>query len=287
MISSTSSRQMKYVAKLQKKGRFREEEQAFVVEGKKLVYEALLYGRARKLYVTEAFLEKHENDRLTLNGTDEKPVFTLADWELVEERVLHGVSDTSAPQGILAVASLPIYSLEHMVDKKQKEGKPPYFILLENLRDPGNLGTIMRTAEGSGADGVILNRESVDLFHPKTVRATMGSIFRTPYFYAEDFLHTLGWLKSLGIRLYAAHLLGTKNYDEQDFREGCGILIGNEAKGLSKEAADLCDAYVKIPMEGRLESLNASAAAAILMYEAYRQRRNSGALQQGGAKETG
>lgn len=281
MISSTSSRQMKYVAKLQKKGRFREEEQAFVVEGKKLVYEALQYGRVHKLYITEAFLEKHEGDRLPLDGTGGKPVFAQANWELVEEKVLQGVSDTSAPQGILAVVSLPAYSLEDLVAKKQKEGKPPYFVVLENLRDPGNLGAIMRTAEGSGADGVILNRESVDLFHPKTVRATMGSIFRMPYFYAEDFPETLRWLKRQGIRLFAAHLLGRRDYDQEDFRGGCGILIGNEANGLSEEAADLCDVYVKIPMEGCLESLNAAAAAAVLMYEAHRQRRNFKASQPG------
>jgi len=157
------------------------------------------------------------------------------------------------------------------VDMLQK--KNPHLLLLENLQDPGNVGTIMRTAEGAGADGIILSRTSVDLYHPKTIRSTMGSIYRMPFLYVNSLEEILPVLKKQGIRTYAAHLQGKNCYDQEDYRKGCAFFIGNEGNGLSESLSRQADAWIRIPMQGKLESLNAAIAASILMYEACRQRR--------------
>ena len=118
-----------------------------------------------------------------------------------------------------------------------------------------------------------MNKTTVDLFNPKTIRSTMGSIYRVPFFVAEDLEETMQELKEKGVKLYAAHLKGTMQYDEPDYTGATGFLIGNEGNGLSDEIANLADTYIKIPMEGKVESLNAAISASLLMYEANRQRR--------------
>jgi TrmH family RNA methyltransferase len=143
---------------------------------------------------------------------------------------------------------------------------------LEDIRDPGNLGTMIRTAEGAGITGIIFNNSTVDIYNPKVIRSTMGSIFRMPYYQAENFFETLQELKAQNITIFAAHLLGIPYDTEGSFRQSCAILIGNEANGLSEQASMLADVRIKIPMAGKVESLNAAVAAAILMYEASRQR---------------
>jgi TrmH family RNA methyltransferase len=145
-------------------------------------------------------------------------------------------------------------------------------VLLENLQDPGNLGTILRTGEGAGITGVIMSGGTVDIYNPKVIRATMGSIFRVPFIYVERLTDVFGQLGEKGIRIYAAHLDGKNYYDSFSFAGGTAFLIGNEGNGLERETADRADAYLKIPMEGRVESLNAAVAASLLMYEAHRQR---------------
>jgi TrmH family RNA methyltransferase len=146
-------------------------------------------------------------------------------------------------------------------------------LLLEDIRDPGNLGTMIRTAEGAGMTGIICSDSSVDLYHPKVIRATMGSIYRVPVCLAKNFYETLEELKKRNITIFAAHLHGRSYDTEGSFTKKCAFLIGNEANGLSDQASSLADELIKIPMEGKVESLNAAVAAAILMYEAARQRR--------------
>ena len=145
-------------------------------------------------------------------------------------------------------------------------------MILENLQDPGNLGTILRTGEGAGITGVIMSSQTVDIYNPKTIRATMGSIYRVPFLYVDDLSKVIERLHKKKIHTYAAHLKGTDYYLDQQFKEPTAFLIGNEGNGLSKEIADLAEKYIKIPMEGKVESLNAAVASALLMYEAHRQR---------------
>ena len=137
------------------------------------------------------------------------------------------------------------------------------------------MGTIVRTAEGAGVTGVIMSRDCVDIYNPKTIRSTMGSIYRMPFYYAEDILKAICKIKDAGIKVYAAHLDGEKSYDEEDYAFSCAFLIGNEGNGLREETSKMADHYIIIPMSGEVESLNAAIAASVLMFEVKRQRRNT------------
>ena len=154
----------------------------------------------------------------------------------------------------------------------QKEN--PLFLILEDIQDPGNLGPLVRTAEGAGVDGIIMTKGTVDIYNPKTIRSTMGSVYRMPFFYTEDLLDVMKQLQERNVKLYAAHLKGKQFYHEMDFKGATAFLIGNEGNGLKDETAENADVYMKIPMQGKVESLNAAVASVILMYEAARQRMN-------------
>ena len=148
----------------------------------------------------------------------------------------------------------------------------PLLILVENLQDPGNLGTILRMGEGAGVTGVIMSSNTVDIYNPKTIRSTMGSIFRVPFVYVQDFSDAVSQCKNAGIKVYAAHLDGKNTYLGEDYREGTAFLIGNEGNGLTEDITKQADTLIRIPMQGEVESLNAAIACTILTYEAVRQR---------------
>ena len=149
----------------------------------------------------------------------------------------------------------------------------PLLLILENIQDPGNLGTMLRSSEGAGVTGVILSKGSADVYNPKVIRSTMGSIFRMPFMYVDNLPAFVEKLSERGIKTYAAHLKGKRNYDKFDYTKPTAFLIGNEGNGLSKETADAASEYVLIPMKGQVESMNAATSAAILTFEASRQRR--------------
>lgn len=256
MITGNTSVQIKNIIKLQKNAKFRREQGVFVAEGRKLLLEAKEYGSVRTIYASENFAQDAQNKEL-LSG---------AKVEIVADKVFRNLTDTVTPQGVMALVKMPSHTLEALLDNKNGR-----FIILENLRDPGNLGTIMRTAEGSGMTGVILSRESVDLFNPKVVRATMGSIFRQPFVCVEDIYGTVLLMKKKGYRIYGTAMDGDVLYHEADYRGKTGIVIGNEAAGVTGQMISMMDTKVRIPMAGQLESLNAAVAAALFMYEAARQ----------------
>ena len=266
MITSTSNQQMKQVSLLLKKSKERKNTRTFVVEGPRMVVEAPV-ERLKAVYVAESFDNNAENKAL-LQELKEKCEKAHATYEVVADNVFKSVSDTQTPQGIMAVVAMPEYELEQLLD-----GEKTHLLILESVQDPGNLGTMVRTGEGAGVTGIIMNKTTVDLFNPKTIRSTMGSIYRVPFYVTEDLGATMKELQQQGISLYAAHLKGEHSYDEEDYTKACGFLIGNEGNGLSDEIANLADTYIKIPMEGQVESLNAAISATLLMYEANRQRR--------------
>lgn len=256
MITSTANQQVKRLIQLQNKGKLRDEEGVFVLEGKK-VFDELRKYRPEFLvmtYLSESFY------KLILEA--EPGYLDDIPYEVLADNVFKEASETVTPQGILAIVKQPKYELENLL---AADG-PLRFLILENLRDPGNLGTILRTAEGAGVNGVILSKGSVDIFNPKVIRSTMGSIFRVPFLYVEDLQETMKRLQENGVTLYAAYLSGSEVYDKITYANRSAILIGNEANGLSKEVAEAADVRVRIPMSGELESLNAAVAAAILMY---------------------
>lgn len=255
MITSGNNPNIKNIKALRKKARLRKEQDVFLVEGPKMFSE-IPQGRLLETYASEKFLEE-EKGRKLLEGVS---------YETVSNKLFEEISDTRTPQGILGVVRQFHYSLEDVLSCR-----PALVLLLEDIQDPGNLGTIIRAGEGAGITGVVMSRETADIYNPKVIRATMGSVFRVPFVYAEDFSQAVQKVK-ISCRVYAAHLKGAVAYDKADYRENSAILIGNEAKGLSEECAGLSHMRIKIPMEGKVESLNAAVAAAVLMYEAQRQR---------------
>lgn len=262
MITSVKNQQVKYVQNLVKKGKARREEGVYVVEGLRICRE-IPGDEMKALYVTETFLEA---ERAETEG------FLKYPCEIVSDAVMKAMADTQTPQGILAVVRRKNWTLEEVTGRA--EGNcPACVMILENIQDPGNLGTILRAGEGAGVTGILMDKNTVDIYNPKVIRSTMGSVFRVPFVYTEDLCSALKGMKRKGIRLYAAHLNGKNSYDQEDFTGPCGFLIGNEARGLTKEAAALADDYIRIPMLGQVESLNAAVAASVLMFEAARQRR--------------
>lgn len=257
MISSTSNPQVKRLAQLQKKSKARNEEKVFIVEGIRMFAE-VPKNRVEKVYISESLYNK-KKDELDFQGM---PV------EVLSDSVFQHVSDTKTPQGILCVVKQKHYNIEELLKIEN-----PHFMVLDNLQDPGNLGTIVRTAEGAGVDAVFLSKESVDIFNPKTIRSTMGSIYRMPVIYVDDLLELLTTFNKKGIKSYAAHLEGKNSYDQETYTGGTAILIGNEGNGLRDEVSQKADIWVQIPMKGQVESLNAAIAASVLMFEVARQRR--------------
>lgn len=257
MITSTSNSKVKYIATISEKAGKRRAAKEFIVEGLKMFEEAPEH-LIKEVYVSESFLKK--------NMPTEK--MKRIGYEEVSDQVFSKMTDTKTPQGILALLSWQTFELKDMLTEEN-----PLLIILEDIQDPGNLGTILRTAEGAGAAGVIMSQNTVDIYNPKVTRSTMGSVFRVPHIYTEDLHKTIEEIKKQGIKTYAAHLKGKKSYDQLSFVGGTAFLIGNEGNGLKEETANLADDYLLIPMAGKVESLNAAIATSILAFEAARQRR--------------
>lgn len=296
MISSTGNAQVREAAALAKKAKERREQGLFIVEGAKMFSE-LPSDHLVKAFVSENFL-----NQLKQQKKDVDAFFSGRRFETVTDEVMHYMSDTRTPQGVLAVARQFSYSISDILPDapadtpanapaaaalaaeaagaakaagvtKAPGESAPHIMVLETIQDPGNLGTILRAGEGAGITGVIMNRETADIYNPKVIRSTMGSIYRVPFVYTENLVETITRLKRAKVRLYAAHLRGENNYEDEDYRGATGFLIGNEANGLSDGISAMADCYVKIPMAGRVESLNAAVAASVLMFETARQRR--------------
>lgn len=268
MITSMANGRVKQIVLWQNKAGERRKDHVFVAEGIKMFREAPA-GWILETYVSEKCLGqlgKKESSR------EQECLEKLAGigFEVVSEEVFLKMSGTQSPQGILCVLKRPTYGIEDMLEMER--GNTPLLLILENLQDPGNLGTIVRTGEAAGVSGLIMNCDTVDIYNPKVIRATMGSIYRLPHIYVEDLWEMLRNLRERKVRIYAAHLEGSFFYDSYDYRESTAFLIGNEGNGLRAETAELADGYVKIPMAGQVESLNAAVSAAVLVYEAHRQR---------------
>ena len=261
MITSTSNARIKRLVNLKKKRKLRDEESVFLVEGIRMFREVPL-DKLKEVYVSESFYKK-EKDTVKEVLKDSK-----VRVEELTDTVFAHASDTKTPQGILCV----VEQMNHEINELTS-AKCPLIMVLDHLQDPGNLGTILRTAEGAGVTGILMDRECVDVYNPKTIRSTMGSVYRMPFVYVEHLPETLEVLAEAGIHSYAAHLKGKNSYDQEDYTRGTAFLIGNEGNGLRDEVADAAECYIKIPMCGEVESLNAAVASSVLMFEAARQRR--------------
>ncbi|MCR5236548.1 MAG: RNA methyltransferase [Lachnospiraceae bacterium] len=215
----------------------------FVAEGERLV-EEIPPESIETVYMSDSFMKSHSEMRCD---------FVMKDCDFVK------LADTKHPQGILAVARQRTYSLKDMMGGD-------LYVILETIQDPGNLGTIIRTAEAAGVAGVIMNKGCADIYSPKVVRSTMGSIFRIPFLYTDDLQVALSELKREGVTVYAADLAGN-SVDDEKIAARRAFIIGNEGNGITKKTIGLADRIVSIPMAGKVESLNAAVSAAILMYK--------------------
>lgn len=261
MITSTANARVKRLVHLMKKHKAREEEGIFLVEGIRMFREVPV-RQLKEVYVSETFYRKEKVVlEQVLHGSGIRQ-------EILSDSVYGHVSDTKTPQGVMCLVEQMGYSSKEIIDDVS-----PFILVLDNLQDPGNLGTIVRTAEGAGVTGIILSSDCVDIYNPKVIRSTMGSIYRVPFCYVTDMAGVLDDLKQAGVCTYAAHLDGRCAYDEEDYRKPCAFLIGNEGNGLRDEVAEKAQVYIRIPMHGQVESLNAAIAASVLMFEAARQRR--------------
>ncbi len=256
MITSLANDRVKRVRMLQAQRRARLREERFVIEGVRLVEEAVAAG---VLLDFAFYLEAAEADaraQALLDALRGRGVPLLA----VSEAVMRACSDTESPQGVLAVAALP---------RLASPAQPAFVLVIDRLRDPGNLGTILRTATAAGVELALLAPGTVDAYNPKVVRGAMGAHFRLPLLHAS-------WVQIAaalaGLNVWLAEAGEGRPYWEADWRGPVALIIGGEAEGASPEAAALATGRVTIPMPGGAESLNAAVAAGVLLFEVVRQR---------------
>ena len=253
IITSNTNEQIKNLIHLKDKSKARKTSGTFIVEGIKM-FQEIPKEDFIKAYASESFYEKRKeeiSDYFKKNNLKE-------DVQLVSDSVFKKISDTVTPQGILAV-----------VRQKSRNKEKSCIVVLDRIQDPGNLGTIVRTGEAAGITGIIMSSSTADIYNPKVIRSTMGSIYRVPFAIVADLPKAVDILREDGITCFAAHLKG-ELYNSGTLTKDCALLIGNEANGLSDEVANKADKLIKIPMAGKVESLNAAIATSILMYEATR-----------------
>jgi TrmH family RNA methyltransferase len=259
VLENPRSPRVRAVAKLTKRSA-REETGLFLLEGPQAAREVLAHRPHTlvELYATPSALERHTDVRDAARDAGIEVVFTT-------EAVLAAMADTVTPQGIVAVARQSPTSVRDVF-----AASPRLVAICEEVRDPGNLGTIIRTADAAGASGIILVGETTDPFSLETVRATMGSVFAVPVARAtpEEFI---AWRKSAGVSVVATHLAGAVDYRTIDYRKKPVVLLmGNEQSGLPEQLAREADALARIPQQGRADSLNLAVATAVMLFEARR-----------------
>lgn len=237
----------------------RKKQGAFLIEGQRLVADAILSG----VPVSYLLLAQRAVDEWNELPPCEAPHYVVSD------KVFDTLKDTVHSQGVLAVVPLPqntALSAGDLTDKR-------FLLYLDNVMDPGNMGTILRTADAAGVEAVVLSKGCVDVYNPKVVRATVASIFHVPLFFDDSSDGALDLLQASGFHLVGASLEAAVDCYSAVWHGRSAIIIGNEANGIRKQVLKRCDIRVKIPMVGRAESLNAAVACGILCYERLRQNR--------------
>lgn len=254
-ITSKDNIVIKEAKKLKEK-KYRTEKDSFLIEGFRFIEEAIKSDyKVQKLFIDEDVLEKCYEFDILNNIEDNIEIY------IVNKLIINLLSDTENSQGAIAIVK----------NKPQEVSKNDgFYIFVDKVQDPGNLGTIIRSAHASGAKGVILNNGTVDLFNEKTLRSTMGSIFKVPVIIDKD-LSLLRELKEKGFKVVGSSLSTNDNFFDIDLRDKIIIVVGNEGRGMSSEIEQLCNKLVKIPMPGNAESLNVAIAASIMMFEVVRQ----------------
>lgn len=263
-IESIKNAQIKKVMMLKTPAKARQEG-LFILEGSRAVLELCAPWKAESLWISDSFVKKNPEYIKELKDKHPSP-WKETELYQVPDGVFDKMAETMNPQGVLAVVQRYGYTTGHL----QKERG--LWIVLENLQDPGNAGTILRTADACGASGILCTKGTVDFYNSKVVRSAMGSLFHTPFVVLDSMEEAAAFLKKQKASIIGTHLRTDSMHYDVDYTGNTAIVIGNEGAGMSDQAASLCTQLVKIPMPGRAESLNASVAAAVMMYEVLRQR---------------
>lgn len=250
-IDSASNKLIKNTKKLLTRSG-RKESGKFIIEGRRLVYDALENGAAVDYILFEQGTEQFDS-----NGV---PVYELS------HKAYSALKSTVNSQGVMAVVNIPDEG-----ELTLAETDKCLYIYLDGVSDPGNMGTIIRTADACGVNGVILSENCVDVYNPKVVRSTMASIFNVPIYFDDSKRTVLKKMNECKINIISGSLQGDNSIYDVDFKSRCAIVVGNEANGITDEVIDLSTMLVKIPIIGKAESLNAAVACAVMAYESLRQ----------------
>lgn len=263
-LLSRQNPRVKYLRRLENR-RFREQEGVFLVEGIRFVEEAVNSSWPVEMIFYSKKINENIRGSAVLEGAASKGI-ALAE---VDETLIKELTLTNTPQGIIAVVKQRKTSLEDI----RPGDKPALLVLVDGVQDPGNLGTIVRTAHAAGVDGVILLKGTVDVFNPKALRATMGSIFHVPVIQGDLTANeVMPYFDRRGVKTVAGDIRSNKTVYESDLTVPCAIVVGSEASGVSDEVIGMVSERVLIPMPGLAESLNVAISTVILLYEAVRQR---------------
>lgn len=252
-IESKDNNLFKNIKKLKEK-RYRNRENKFLLEGFRIVEEAI----KAKVDIEYILINKELEDKIeNLKRYEENSKLVFLSKNLFLQ-----LADTESSQGIMAVVK----------NKERNENiEGSFFVVCDKVQDPGNLGTIIRTSHAAGVEGIILTKGTADIYNEKTLRSTMGSIFYIPIYYDDENFSIIKGLKAKGLKLVATSLEESKNFFEEDLKNKVMVAVGNEGNGISDELFNLSDKKVKIPMPGEAESLNVAVATSIILFEKVRQ----------------
>ncbi|HWR08011.1 RNA methyltransferase [Sporomusa sp.] len=264
LISSPANKLIKEVASLKQK-KYRDNLGMFIAEGLRTVEECAASDWPVQLCIYTEAVATRERTRRVLDR------LTAAQCRMVivPEAIYNKLSDTEQPQGIMVVLKKRQTTITQLITSNNKES---LIVVLDGIQDPGNAGTIIRTADAAGCTGVIILKGAVDIYAGKTVRATMGSLFHLPVIEGIPPEELIAGLKSANVNIFATSLQKSDIYYQVDFKRSTAIILGNEGQGVCQELIDKADACLTIPLVGQAESLNVAVAAGIILYEAVRQR---------------
>lgn len=262
LITSGENQIYKAAAQLKQK-KYRDEQKKYLIEGPNLIREALFNGGEIEVIIRSENLRTED-----LRSENFDPELAEADVAVMSPGLFRKLSDTENPQGIMAIVKKRIYTEEKFFSSKPASN----IIVLDRLQDPGNIGTILRTADAAGYMGAILLKGTADVYSPKIVRAAAGSLFRLPVLLASGPEQAIRLLRQHEKNIICTTPNCTRFYYDIDLKENAAVIIGNEGNGVCEEFIEHSDLLIKIPMEGTIESLNAAVSAGILMYESVRQK---------------
>lgn len=256
-ITSKDNETIKHIKKLKEK-KYREEYNEFIIEGIKIIEEAILENAKIKSIIIC-------DDCKTAGNIPNDLMYEIAKLNCiyVAEKIFNSITEVMNPQGIMAIIE-KTSNQENQIDYKQDK-----FLILDNIQDPGNMGTILRTADSLNLNQIIVSKGSADIYNPKVVRSTMGAIFRIKVIEAESLPKVIKDMKKHKINVYATDLRTDKSIYDVDYKKSA-IVIGNEANGVSSAVLNEATEKIKIPMIGKTESLNAAVATSVILYEAFR-----------------